>query len=81
MDRADPAFHVGFRWEPLSAFAHCLEKNGLSLKLLLHIGHLLPLRKNRTLVSSPGIEPGLRPSHGRVRFRHTPRTELRRAAI
>lgn len=25
-------------------------------------------------VSSPGIEPGLRPSQGRVRIRHTPRT-------
>jgi hypothetical protein len=27
-------------------------------------------------VSSPGIEPGLRPSQGRVRIRHTPRTKL-----
>ena len=25
-------------------------------------------------VSSPGVEPGLRPSQGRVRIRHTPRT-------
>ena len=28
----------------------------------------------RSPVSSPGIEPGLRPSHSRVLIRHTPRT-------
>ena len=28
----------------------------------------------RFKMSSPGIEPGPRPSHGRMRFRHTPRT-------
>ena len=30
----------------------------------------------KSSVSSPGIEPGLRPSHGRVLIRHTPRTFL-----
>jgi len=28
--------------------------------------------------SLPGIEPGLRPSQGRVRIRHTPRTSAAR---
>ena len=31
-------------------------------------------------MSSPGIEPGLRPSQGRVRIRHTPRTHARSTA-
>jgi hypothetical protein len=29
-----------------------------------------------TSVPSPGVEPGVRPSEGRVRFRHTPRASL-----
>ena len=32
------------------------------------------LQRQVVQVSSPGIEPGLRPSQGRVRIRHTPRT-------
>jgi hypothetical protein len=33
-----------------------------------------PARDERTgTMPSPGVEPGLRPSEGRVRFRHTPR--------
>lgn len=34
----------------------------------------LPLPPSPFAMSSPGIEPGLRPSQGRVRIRHTPRT-------
>lgn len=39
-------------------------------------GHKAPPSKstNRTPMSSPGIEPGPRPSQGRMRIRHTPRT-------
>ncbi len=40
----------------------------------------VPSGSSATLsVSSPGIEPGLRPSQGRVRIRHTPRTYSRSA--
>lgn len=34
----------------------------------------LPSSFELTRASSPGIEPGLRPSRGRVRIRHTPKT-------
>jgi hypothetical protein len=33
-----------------------------------------PLPLSQEAMSSPGIEPGLRPSQSRVRIRHTPRT-------
>ena len=32
------------------------------------------LQRQEVVMSPPGIEPGPRPSQGRVRFRHTPRT-------
>ncbi len=34
------------------------------------------LQRQSVTVSSPGVEPGLRPSHGRVLIRYTPRTFL-----
>ena len=34
------------------------------------------LQSSLQKVSSPGIEPGLRPSQGRVRIRHTPKTTV-----
>ena len=40
------------------------------------MGHLHSIVELTTKVSPPGIEPGLRPSQGRVRIRHTPRTLL-----
>lgn len=76
MNLADSMFHFGFRWEAFPPFAHRLEKNAMSSKSLLHIRHLLPSQTKRTPVSSPGIEPGPRPSQGRMRIRHTPRTFL-----
>ncbi len=39
-------------------------------------GALRPPALPRRAMSSPGIEPGLRPSQGRVRVRHTPRTSI-----
>lgn len=78
MDDSHAAADLRLRGKALSSLAHRLDENTSWLALGWAMGHLLlegTTEEDRvTSVPSPGIEPGLRPSRGRVRIRHTPKT-------
>ena len=77
--RQPPRERTGRR-APLARPYHCFQRGaGGSRTHLKLLCRQLPCRlapAPRHSVSSPGVEPGLRPSQGRVLIRHTPRTFL-----
>ena len=65
---------LGFQRGNLDGVCSSARKNWSSNCWRL-MAHLLSHRGVENKTSSPGIEPGLQPSQGRVHIRHTPRTK------
>jgi hypothetical protein len=71
--RARPVLLSSLTDNPCAAYSFVRKKCSCS-KLLVVMGHLHSKVPTGQQVSSPGIEPGPRPSQGRMRIRHNPRT-------